>query len=95
MGEDGVNLPVTVTPPLPPLTTFNLPHQTHELNTGDMNASKLEKVGIQLNHVANSPDMTASFLCGSLVTTELNQTLPFRTGISRKEKKKKLWDVGK
>lgn len=51
-----------------------LPHQNHELNTADMNASKLEKVGIQLNHVANSTDMTASFLSTSLVTTELNQT---------------------
>lgn len=50
------------------------PHQTHELNTADTNASKLEKVGIQLNHVANSTNMTASFLSGSLMTTELNQT---------------------
>lgn len=31
-----------------------------------MNASKLEKVGIQLNHVANSPDVTVGFLSGSL-----------------------------
>ena len=64
-------------PPLsspPALTTFNLSHQTHELNTADTNASKLEKVGIQLNHVANSTDMTASFLSASLVTTELNPT---------------------
>ena len=45
-----------------PLPLSILPHWTHELNTADMNASKLEKVGIQLNHVANSTDMTASFL---------------------------------
>lgn len=38
-----------------------------------MNASKLEKVGIQLNQVANSPDMTASFLSDSPMTTEPNQ----------------------
>ncbi len=45
-----------------------------------MNASKLEKVGIQLNHVANSTDMTASFLCASLVTTELNLTFTLKKG---------------
>lgn len=50
------------------------PHQSHELNTADMNASKLEKVGILLNHVANSPDMTASFFSSSLMTTEPNPT---------------------
>lgn len=55
---------------LPPL----LPHQTHELNTADTNASKLEKVGIQLNHVANSANMTASFRVASLVTAGLNPT---------------------
>lgn len=59
---------------LPRLTTFNLPHQTHELNTADMNASKLEKVGIRLNHVANSANVTASFLFASLMTAEPNQT---------------------
>lgn len=51
-----------------------LPHQTHELTTADTNASKLEKVGIQLNHVANSANMTASFHVASLVTARLNPT---------------------
>lgn len=61
--------------PPPPFffSTFSLPHQSHELNTANMNASKLEKVGIQLNQVANSPDMTASFLSDSPVTTEPHQ----------------------
>lgn len=56
------------------LGPFSLPHQTHEFNTADMNASKLENLSIQLNHVANLTDMTAAFLFASLITTEPNET---------------------